>query len=44
MMNFILLFILNFDDYDLENANLNSDLINPNAAVEKKKKLVTQSI
>lgn len=37
MINFILLFILNFDDYDLENANLNSDFINPNAAVEKKR-------
>lgn len=36
MMNIILLFILNFDDYDLENANLNSDLINPNAMVGKK--------
>lgn len=36
IMNFILLFIQNFDDYDLENTNLNSDLIHPNTTGKKR--------
>lgn len=37
MINFILLFILNFENYDFKNVNFNSDHINPNATVRVKK-------